>query len=319
MRVFHGEAEVPADIGPTAVTIGKFDGVHAGHRAVISRLRALAVEQSLTSVVVTFDRNPLEVLDPDRCPPSLVSSEQKCALLADAGIDGTLILAFDEDFASLDAETFVTRILVDALKAKVVLTGSDFRFGDHGAGDVDLLTRLGQRYGYEVVLVDDVGFREDQRISSTHVRELLAEGQVARAARVLTRFPRVRGEVVHGAARGRQLGFPTANLAQSVEGLTPADGVYAGWLIDEGRWLPAAISVGDNPTFTTLDTKQIEAHVLDEDLDLYGHIVEVVFAERLRDMLAYTGVEPLIAQIREDVERTRFVLREYPNPDRVVF
>lgn len=317
MKVFCGEAEVPHAIGPTAVTIGKFDGVHAGHRGVISRLRLLATERGLTSVVVTFDRNPLEVLAPDRCPPSLVSRNQKSELLAEAGIDGTLVLEFDEGLASLDPETFVSRILVDTLNVAVVLTGHDFRFGDHGSGDVELLTKLGAKYGFEVILIDDVGVRGGDRVSSTHIRSLLSEGLVADAARVLTRFPRVRGEVVHGAARGRELGFPTANLSENFEGLAPADGVYAGWLIDGGCTFAAAISVGDNPTFDTHDVKQVEAYVLDQNLDLYGHIVEIVFVERLRDMIAFTGVEPLIAQIHDDVERTRLVLKGHPDPERV--
>ncbi len=309
MRVFQTVAEVPDGFGPSAVTIGKFDGVHTGHRAVIDRLRAVAADRGVTATVITFDRNPLEVLAPEKCPASLVSNRQKLELLAETGIDATLIVTFDRALADLPPEEFVHRILVDRLHAAAVLVGSDFRFGAKGAGDVAMLTSLGERYGFTVELIDDVRPERGRRVSSTWIRDLLAEGDVRHAAELLGTVPTVRGVVVHGAARGRELGFPTANLSPENEGLIPADGVYAGWLTDDdGTRYPAAISVGNNPTFEGVPQKQVEAYVLDRELDLYGHTVDVAFAERIRGMVAYSGIEPLIAQIAADVDEARRIL-----------
>ena len=308
MRVFRSVDEIPEGFGPSAVTIGKFDGVHSGHRAVIRRLCEVAAQDGLTPTVVTFDRNPLEVLAPDACPPSLVSITQKLDLLAGTGVDATLLVAFDRALANLEPEAFVHRILVDRLHAAAVLVGSDFRFGARGAGDVALLRDLGRQYGFTVHLIDDVRPEHGRRVSSTWIRELLADGDVGHAAELLGHIPSVRGVVVHGAARGRELGFPTANLSPESEGLIPADGIYAGWLTDEGERYPAAISVGNNPTFEGVPQKQVEAYVLDRELDLYDHRVEVSFVERIRGMVAYEGIEPLIAQIADDVDRARDIL-----------
>jgi riboflavin kinase/FMN adenylyltransferase len=313
VRVFHAVSEIPDGWGPSAVTIGKFDGVHTGHRAVSARLRSVAAERGLVSTVITFDRNPLEILAPDKCPPSLVSNAQKLDLLASTGIDATLMVAFDRGLASLSPEEFVHRILVERLHAAAVLVGSDFRFGAGGAGDVALLRRLGETHGFDVVLIDDVRPEHGRRVSSTWIRELLAEGDVRHAGELLGSAPTVRGIVVHGAARGRELGFPTANLSPESEGLIPSDGVYAGWLTDAGERYPAAISVGNNPTFEGVPQKQVEAYVLDRELDLYDHTVEVSFVERIRGMVAYTGVEPLIAQIAEDVRDARRILGVVPS------
>jgi riboflavin kinase/FMN adenylyltransferase len=207
-----------------------------------------------------------------------------------------------------------------------VLVGSDFRFGRGGAGNPDVLRELGQELGFRVDVIDDVrSLDSDRRVSSTWIRELLAAGDVETAARLLGRPHAVWGEVVHGAKRGRELGFPTANLSPSLEGLVPADGVYAGWLVDEGpaagmpagelpvarrtTRYPAAISVGSNPTFDDVPARQVEAYVLDEtDLDLYGRAVEVRFTARVRGMVAFEGIGPLIAQMTDDVARVRGLL-----------
>lgn len=297
-----------AGIGPSAVTIGKFDGVHSGHRAVIGTLHERARERGLAAVVVTFDRNPLSVIAPDKCPPALVGNEQKLELLAGTGVDATLLVAFDEAFRSLSPEEFVQQVLVDALEARVVLVGSDFRFGARGAGDIALLRELGEAHGFEVELIDDVRPEHGRRVSSTWIRELLADGDVEHATRLLGHEPVVRGVVVHGAKRGRELGFPTANLSPESQGLIPADGVYAGRLTVAGRTYPAAISVGSNPTFVGVPPKQVEAFVLDETLDLYDQVVDVAFVSRIRGMVAYEGVEPLIRQMNDDVTRVRAVL-----------
>ncbi|MFS2280995.1 bifunctional riboflavin kinase/FAD synthetase [Microbacterium sp. OR21] len=309
MIVFRDPSEVPADFGRSVVAIGKFDGVHVGHRAVIERMREDAGAIGARTVAVTFDRNPLEVLRPELCPENVVATERKIELLGELDLDATLVLTFDRALASLPAEDFVRDILVDALHAAMILVGRDFRFGRGGAGDPALLQRMGPEHGFTVDVIDDVTPEGgERRVSSTWVRELLAAGDVAQAAGVLGRPVSVAGEVVHGLKRGRELGFPTANLSETIDALAPADGVYAGWLVDHETGIrhPAAISVGTNPTFDDVDRRQVEAHVLDATgLDLYGHRVTVEFTDRLRGMVAYKGMDALIAQIAEDVTVAR--------------
>ncbi|MET4159727.1 bifunctional riboflavin kinase/FAD synthetase [Agromyces sp. PvR057] len=308
MKTFKGVDGVPAGFGPSAVTIGKFDGVHSGHRTLIERIRTIADERGLVTAAVTFDRNPLALLAPDKCPEPLVSVRQKLELLATTGVDATLLLPFDRALASVPAAEFVERVLVRALDAKVVLVGKDFRYGARGAGDVDLLIELGREFGFEVEVVDDVRPEGERRVSSTWIREILAEGDVRHATALLGHTPTVSGIVVHGAKRGRELGFPTANLTPESEGLVPADGVYAGWLTDSGTRYPAAISVGDNPTFEGVAPKQVEAYVLDRELDLYDHVVDVEFVDRIRGMVAFTSIPDLIETMRDDVERAKQIL-----------
>lgn len=317
MIVFTDADEVPADFGPSVVAIGKFDGVHSGHRAVIARARIEAEGAGARVVAVTFDRNPLTLLRPEICPDPLTSLDQKLHFLAAEGVDATLVLRFDEELAALPARTFVERFLVGALKAVTVMVGDDFRFGHGGQGNPEMLKEVGRELGFEVDVVGDVQ-GAGRRVSSTWIRELLAAGDVDGAARLLGRPHVVRAEVVHGLKRGRELGFPTANLSADAEGYIPADGVYAGWLLDEGPLdaltrsvtrYPAAISVGTNPTFDDVPTRQVEAYVLDEtELDLYGHRVEVQFSHRIRGMVAFEGIEPLRAQIADDVTRVRAAL-----------
>jgi riboflavin kinase / FMN adenylyltransferase len=318
--VFRDPSEIPEGFGPSVVAIGKFDGVHAGHRAVIDRARVDAATGAARIVAVTFDRNPLRLLRPDRCPEDLIGVTQKLHLLERAGVDATLLLTFDEALAALSAEEFVRHVLVDALRVRTVLVGSDFRFGRGGAGDPEMLRRLGEQFGFRVEVVDDVrAVDADRRVSSTWIRELLTDGDVETAAKLLGRAPSVWGEVVHGLKRGRELGYPTANLSAELEGFIPADGVYAGWLIDEGsadglrpgRKYPAAISIGRNPTFSDVLVRQVEAYVLDEtDLDLYGHLVEVRFVSRIRGMVAFKGIDALRVQMADDVERSRALLAD---------
>ncbi|QEW00480.1 bifunctional riboflavin kinase/FAD synthetase [Microbacterium caowuchunii] len=316
MMVFRGPEDVPAGFGPSVVAIGKFDGVHAGHRVVLERAKVDAATRGARVVAVTFDRNPLAVLRPERNPAELVGVPQKLRLLAETGIDATMVLTFDERLALLSPRDFVVDMLVEPLGMCTILVGTDFRFGRGGAGNADLLRELGEEFGFRVDVVDEVrAIDEGRRVSSTWVRELLGAGDVETAAKLLGRPTAVWGEVVHGLKRGRALGFPTANLSASLEGFAPADGVYAGWLIDEAPGLrsgvryPAAISVGTNPTFGDVTRRQVEAYVLDEtDLDLYGHEVEVQFVSRVRGMTAFDGVESLKAQMADDVAQVRAAL-----------
>ncbi|MDI2097520.1 bifunctional riboflavin kinase/FAD synthetase [Ruicaihuangia caeni] len=321
MRVFTSIADVPAGFGPSAVTIGKFDGVHMGHRAVIDELKRMADAEQLVPTVVTFDRNPLSLLRPELCPEPLVSNAQKLELLEEAGVEATLMLTFDESLREQTPDEFVSRVLVDALRARIVFVGGDFRYGVKGSGDIDTLRAEGARFGFDVRLVDDV--REaGRRASSTWTREALAAGDVRRASELLGHLPTLRSVVVAGEKRGRELGFPTANLRPDVEGFIPADGVYAGWLTiagdqeGEGVPMPAAISIGNNPTFDGVPERQVEAFVLDQDFDLYGRTVEIAFVDRIRDMLKFTTIEALIDTLHEDVRRTREIMASAPRPSR---
>ena len=312
MIVFRDPSEVPAGFGRTVAAIGKFDGVHAGHRAVFRRAAQDAAELGAKTVAVTFDRNPLSVLRPDRCPDSLVSVERKIELLSECGLDAVLVLTFDEQLARRDAPDFVQAILVDALHVAAVLVGRDFRFGRGGSGTPALLRELGATHDFTVDVVEDVLIGgTDRRASSSWVRDLLAAGDVTLAAAVLGRPVSVRGEVVHGLERGRELGFPTANLPRTLDDMVPADGVYAGLLIDHTTGLthPAAISVGTNPTFDDVPERQVEAHAIDRPgLDLYGHDVTVEFTQRLRGMVAFDSIDALVDGIASDVAQARILL-----------
>lgn len=313
MQLFPSRDAVPAGFGPSAVTVGKFDGLHLGHRDVLARLCRIAAERDLVPTVVTFDRNPLAVLAPDKAPAALSSPAQQVELLEQAGIAAELMLSFDDELAQLSAERFVERILVDTLHAQVVLAGRDFRFGDRGAGDIDTLRTLGAQYGFDVVLIEDFALGE-RRASSTWVRELLSEGKVREAAEVLGRLPLIRSRVVHGEQRGRELGYPTANLDPDIEGMLPLDGVYAAWATVDGERYGAAVSIGNNPTFEGVAQHQVEAHLLDQKLDLYGKTIELEFVEYIRAMNRFDGVDALVAQLRADEKRIRGILAGEPRP-----
>lgn len=307
MQYFEEVSAVSDGFGPSAVTIGKFDGVHVGHRAVIAMLENAAAAAGLVSTVVTFDQHPLRVIDPEHVPPALTSIAQRRELLAGIGVQATLVLRFDEALQQLSAEAFVEQVLVRTLAARLVFVGSDFRFGAQGRGDVTMLRHLGARYGFEVRIIDDVdlvdGIRPEgeRRVSSTWIRELLSEGRVAEAARLLGREHVVRSTVVHGNERGRAMGYPTANLAPACEGFVPADGVYAARVLHHGRVYPAAVSVGNNPTFEGVPAKQIEAHLLDiADIDLYDDTIAVMFTAFVRGMAKFSSMDDLAAQMRQD-------------------
>ncbi len=311
-RWLRGLAEIPADLGPTAVTLGNFDGVHRGHQQVLAGLVTAATAAGLTSMVITFDPHPAQVHRPEHAPEQIMELADRVQQILGIGVDAVLVIPYTLEFAQQSPEEFVESVFVNALSAQLVVIGQDVRFGRDNSGDLGTMRNLGGVYGFDVQVVDEFG--ADRRCSSTWVREALERGDVATAAEVLGRYHHVRGEVVHGAARGRELGFPTANLAPESSGLLPADGIYAGWLVDaDGTRWPAVISVGSNPTFTGV-RRQVEAHVIDrpveavEDFDLYGQTVQVEFVRRLRGMVAYAGVPALIEQMRADVEQAHDVL-----------
>ncbi len=311
MTIWHSVDQVPADVvaGGTAVTVGNFDGVHRGHRAVVARTRAEAERSGLPVVAVTFEPHPMAVLRPDHAPQMLTTVEERTALLTESGVDHVLALPFDREMAAWSPREFVDRVLVEALHARVVVVGANFRFGHRASGDVAFLQAAGERAGFTAEGVELDG--GPQVWSSTYVRTCLAAGDVAGAAEALGRPFSVRGLVVRGDQRGRALGYPTANVPTGGLTAAPADGVYAGRLrrTDTGETFPAAISVGTNPTFDGVRERRVESYVLDrDDLDLYDVEVEVSFVERLRGMVAYEGVAPLVAQMADDVRRARELL-----------
>jgi riboflavin kinase/FMN adenylyltransferase len=300
----------------TAVTIGAYDGVHLGHRALLRDLCLRAEAAGLSTVVVTFDRHPASVVRPDSAPKLLTDLDQKLELLAECGIDRTLVVPFDRTRAEESAEDFVREILVDALEARLVVVGEDFHFGHGRKGNVALLTELGQGYGFEVIGVSLTG-DETEAVSSTRIRTLVAAGAVEEAATLLGRPHEVRGPVVHGDGRGGpELGFPTANVELAEDIARPADGIYAGYYIrPDGTRYEAAISVGRRPTFYEPGTASVlvEAYLLDFEGDLYGELGRVSFVRRLRDELQFDSVEALIAQMHQDVAEARRVLAADPS------
>jgi riboflavin kinase/FMN adenylyltransferase len=307
----------------TVVTIGAYDGVHLGHRAVIAEVRRLASERDLASAVITFDRHPAEVVRPESAPKLLTDLAQKLELLESTGVDTTLVVHFDAERSTETAEDFIAEVIVGALGARVVVVGDDFHFGKDRRGNVELLTAIGRdlgpELGFDVVGLNLFGDEltgtaatrgHGPKISSTRIRNLLREGDMRTAASLLGRTYEVRGPVVHGDARGRGLGYPTANIAVPAEICLPADGIYAGWYHrPEGLALPAALNLGRRPTFQPAPPLSLlEAFVIDWSGDLYGEPARIQFVERLRDEMRFESVDALVAQMRADVERSRTVL-----------
>lgn len=310
--------EVPSGLGPSVVTLGNFDGVHRGHRALLGTVVREARARAARAVAVTFDPPPLAVLHPERAKVQIAGLEHRLELMDSTGLDAVLVLEFTRELAAMTPEEFVHEVFVTALGATAVVLGGDSRFGVNNSGTIDTMRQLGERHGFAVVEMPVIGEASAgvRTWSSTTLRQLLAAGEVAEAADILGRPHRVSGEVVHGHHRGREFGFPTANLGPDMDGLVPADGVYAGWLerldlprTDPERRLPSAISVGTNPTFDDVPVRLVEAHVLDRtDLDLYHEQVGVDFVARLRGNVRFESVEELLAQMGRDVDASRSLL-----------
>jgi len=298
------------------VTIGAYDGVHLGHRAVIGQVREMAATRGLQTVVVTFDRHPATVVRPASAPRLLCDLDQKLELLAATGVDATYVIEFDAARAAETAEDFVDKVLVGCLDAKAVVVGEDFHFGHKRGGDVALLHEMGTTRGFTVdglVLVDIDGkpAGDGPNVSSTAIRTLLVDGDVSGAAELLGRPHEVRGTVEHGDERGRELGFPTANLCVPGEIALPADGIYAGWFErTDGSVTATAMSLGHRPTFydRPRGAPLLECHLLDFSGDLYGEAVKVRFVRRLRSEERFESVDALAAQMQVDVDQTRALL-----------
>ena len=300
-------ANLPKDLGPTAVTIGKFDGIHLGHQQLIFETIESAEEHSLVPTVITFDRHPFSLLDPDAAPAPLIGQHQKQFLLQEAGIELLLNMPFDKQLATLSAKDFISQVLVEALNAKIVVIGAGFRFGANQQGDVDLLRELGKELGFVVRVIPHFEI-DGEVVSTSRIRNLLLEGNVALAAKLLGRLHSTTGLIEHGLKIGREIGFPTANMSRDAEGFLPKDAVYAGWLYADGERYMTALSVGINETFTAVP-RLLEAHVLDvTGLDLYDKLITVEYVEFIRDAAKFNGVEDLVAEINRDLDKIRAIL-----------
>lgn len=301
----------------SALTIGAFDGVHLGHRAVFRRLREEAAPRGLRAALVTFDRHPAEIVRPTSAPCRLTDLDHKLELLEGCGLlDLVAVLTFDQNRRGESAEAFVEEVLVAALEARLVVVGSDFHFGHQRKGDVSLLVEMGEELGFEVIGLDLLrpgtgGGAGPSPVSSTLVRSLIAEGKVGEAALLLGRSHELRGTVVSGLRRGRELGFPTANVAVPGGACVPREGVYAGTLrATDGVERAAAISLGTRPTFADAGPELVlEAHVVGFDGDLYGQRARVGFLEWLHPQERFRSVEALVVQMHEDVEAAMLTFR----------
>lgn len=314
MQRWRGLEDIPQDWGRSVVTIGSYDGVHRGHQLIIGRAVERARELGVPSVVVTFDPHPSEVVRPGSHPPLLAPHHRRAELMAELGVDALLILPFTTEFSKLAPADFIVKVLVDKLHAQLVIEGPNFRFGHKAAGNVQLLTEFGATYDYSVAVIDlyvsgEAGGGEP--FSSTLTRRLVAEGDVEGAAEILGRPHRVEGIVVRGAQRGREMGFPTANVETLPHTAIPADGVYAGWLNANGETMPAAISVGTNPQFDGTE-RTVEAYAIDRvGLDLYGLHVSVDFLAYVRGMAKFDSLDDLLVAIAADVKRAGELIAAY--------
>ncbi len=306
MELRQGVGSLPLE-GDSAVTVGTFDGVHRGHQAVIGRLVQVARERDLHPVAVTFDRHPREILSPGKVPPLLTTLRRKAELIEAIGVETLVVLEFTKDFSQWPAEEFVTKVLVDGLRARHATVGSNFTFGHKAMGTIATLTDLGTANGFTVEGVALLKL-DGRAVSSTSIREALAEGDLRWPETALDRRYAVEGQVVTGAGRGHGLGFPTANLRTPAAIQLPGRGVYAGRAIVDGRPHVAAINVGVNPTFGE-EPLHVEAHLLDFESELTGTVIAVEFWERLRDEQRFEDADQLTKQIADDVRATRELVR----------
>lgn len=299
---FPDDPRPPRWVHPV-LALGNFDGVHRGHRKILDRLQRVAAERAATSVVMTFDPHPPRVVRPDKAPPLLMTKAQKLDALATAGVHGAAIVRFTREVSHWDPETFVRVVLVDWLRVSEVWVGANFLFGHDRAGNFSMLRTLGVRYGFKAEKIDAVRYK-DFVVSSTRIRRLISEGRVDEAGALLGHQYYVDGTVMQGDARGRTLGFPTANLCTENE-LLPPHGVYATMTTIEGVVRPSVTNIGLRPTVDDSGRQFVETHVFEFDGDLYGAAIRVGFVQRLRDERAFESLDLLKAQIAADCTRAR--------------
>lgn len=295
--------QIPADFPDLAITVGKFDAVHLGHQQLLHELVEYATDAALAPAVLTFDKNPAEVLNPVSTLKPVIGPMQKLKLFEAAGVELVITISFDEALANTSAEDFVRQYLLPA-HAQMVMLGEGARFGAKGLGDIELIRKLAPQHGCRAKEVSGVLF-DGRRISTTWVREALDAGNVELAADLLGRSHITTGLVEHGKKLGRTIGFPTANLSRNSEGYLPADGVYAGWLWVGSEKYLAAHSVGTNDSVAEVP-RLVESHVIGrDDLDLYDKVVSVEYVKQVRPWAKFESLEKLVEQIGNDVERAK--------------
>lgn len=305
----------------SVVTIGNFDGVHRGHQELLKQTAKIAQAKGLESIAITFEPHPIIVHYPESALPLITGYDERRQQIENTGIDRVVVLPYTKEFAAQSDAEFVKNYLVDKFDAKVIVLGSDAKFGRGNSGDLTSLRSLAPQFGFEVIEVAGIGPENGPRWSSSAARTAILSGEMQQATQILGREHSISGIVVHGDHRGRTLGFPTANLGE-IQGLIPPDGVYAGhvsWSVEQpsgaewpskpptdGFLLPAAISIGTNPTFTDGPERRVEAYVIDQtDLDLYGLTVKLTFTQKIRDTLKFSSVADLITQMHDDVAQVR--------------
>lgn len=290
---WHGEP-----ITGAVVVIGNFDGVHKGHQQIIKTAQVF----NSPIVALTFEPHPASIVSPSRVPSELLPLSERIKNLVETGVTSVAVIKFTETFSKLKPEEFISEVLVSRLAASAIVVGANFRFGNRAAGDVKFLR---ENISVEVKAID-LESELGTSVSSTRIREAILGGNIEIARELLTRPHYLTGLVIHGEKRGREIGYPTANLEISANATIPSDGVYAGWLtVENNRW-PAAISIGTNPTFAGVRSRQVEAYALDKkDLDLYDKLAKVEFGWRLRDTIKFSGLDPLLAQMRIDCDKAR--------------
>lgn len=305
MQIIRHIGEQDQDLAGSVVTLGNFDGIHLGHQALIAGAVSDSKKLALPSVVLTFEPHPLSVLAPDRAPKLILAHKDKMQLLQSFGVDIVAVQHFDLSFAKVSAEDFVRDLLGRRLKAKKIWVGQDLRFGQERRGDVEDLRRWGRELGFEVAVVEPV-LVGGNRVSSSHIRDLLSDGRVDEVKTMLGRYHFISGRVVEGHQRGKDLGFPTANLSSRTEVL-PGDGIYATFFHLGTRVLPSVSSVGLNPTFGA-GPRTVESFIMGFDENIYGQAVQLSFVKRIRNEIKFSSVPDLIAQIRNDVRDAEAIL-----------
>ena len=302
--------ELPEPFRGSVVSIGNFDGVHWGHARIVGRLLELARRQDVRAVILTFDPHPARLLRPQQAPMPLSWTERKARLLDELGVDAVVAYPTDQALLRLTASEFFDRIVLGQLGARGMVEGQNFFFGHDRGGNIEVLGQFCRQAGIPLEIVEPVQI-EGQVVSSSRVRALISAGQVAEAARLLTRPYRIRGTVVHGQGRGNKLGYPTANIG-AIDTLLPGEGIYAGRAWIEGRPYATALSVGGNPTFDESEQK-VEAFLLDYQDDLYGRPIEIDFLARLRDIKRFDSAGQLVDQMALDVQETRRIVGQVAN------
>jgi len=305
LETYQGLDAFPDDDRPVVLSIGNFDGVHAGHQAILKRLSAAAARHGVEGVVLTFDPHPLALLRPEAAPAALTTMSRRVELLAEVGITQCVVYRIGEDLLRMPAETFFEEVICRRLRAVGLVEGPNFHFGRGRQGNVEVLAGWAEPAGMFLEVVPALELAGGS-VSSSRIRELLIEGRVREAGDLLTRPHRITGQVVEGVRRGRELGFPTANL-EGIEQILPAEGIYAVTVRWSDQSRPGALHLGPRPTFRT-ETPTVEAHLLDFDGELYAEQMAIDFHHRLRDIRRFDGPEALCEQMHEDIARVRDLL-----------